>query len=114
MRMRMIDSRLLCTKHLNGEHGEIHKHRHNFEKHHKISGRIFPIVQIEPDSMQKRHDELALEMDKRKLGSHKSPYIQPSLSHLVHSERCAKSNLYYNIIDLCIRCADCRKDILGQ
>ena len=65
MRMWMISPGLLCNKHLIGEHGDIHKHRHNFVKKHSISGRLSPIVQIEPSSMEKRHDELTLEMEKR-------------------------------------------------
>ena len=78
MRMWMIDPRLLCNKHLLGEHFEIHLHRHNFVKGHSIRGRTFPVVQIEPISMQKRHDALAKEMLKRNM-NHKSPYIQPDL-----------------------------------
>lgn len=111
MRMWMIDPRLLCTKHLIGEHGEIHKHRHNFVKHHKISGRISPIVQIEPENMGKRHDELALEMNRRKDGSHKSPYSQPDLSYLKLSEICARVDLVYNMKDLSTRCTNCRDRI---
>jgi hypothetical protein len=112
--MWMVDPKLLCNKHLVGEHGEIHKHRHNFVKKHKITGRIFPIVQIEPEQMGSRHDELANEMERRKSGSHKSPYEQPDLSHLKKDERYARSNSHYNILDLCIRCEDCRKNILGE
>ena len=58
MRMWGIDPKFLCQKHLIGEHGEIHKHRHNFVKKHKITKRITPIVQIEPENMQKRHEDL--------------------------------------------------------
>jgi len=50
MRMWMIDPSLLCRKHLLGEHNEIHKHRHNFEKHHSVTGRIYPIVLIDLES----------------------------------------------------------------
>ncbi len=114
MRMWMIDPVLLCNKHLVGEHGEIHKHKHNFVKKHKIAGRISPIVQIELEQMKRRHDELAKEMDRRKSGSHKSQYEQPNLSHLKREEIYAKSNLHYNILDLCIRCKNCRKNILGE
>ena len=113
MRMWMVNPKFLCRKHLLGEHNEIHKHKHNFEKKHKISGRIFPIVLIEPNNMESRHDELVEEMVSRGY-NHQSPYSQPSLSHLVSEERYAKANLHYNIVDLCIRCADCRKNILGQ
>ena len=52
MRLWMIDPKLLCTQHLLGEHLEIHKHRHVFIKHYSITGRIYPIVQIEPASME--------------------------------------------------------------
>lgn len=58
MRMWKVDPKLLCRKHFVGEHGEIHKFRHNFVKKHKISGRLYPVVQIEPADMQLRHDEL--------------------------------------------------------
>lgn len=107
MRMWMIDPKLLCRKHLLGEHGEIHKHKHNFEKKHSIAGRISPIVLIEPQNMQTRHDELAEEMLNRKM-NHKSPYILPDLSHLPKKQLEIKADLYYNIIDLCDRCSACK------
>jgi hypothetical protein len=110
MRMWCIDPRLLCRKHLLGEHSEIHKHRHNFVKHHKITGRIFPIVLIEPENMQPRHDQLVKEMIERGY-NHQSPYEQPDLSHLKFSERYAEANIEYNLKDLSDRCLECRKRI---
>ena len=103
MRMWMIDPNLMCQKHRLGEHGEIHKHRHNFLKHHSIAGRISPVVQIEPESMSYRHDELA-----KTLKNHKSPYELPSLGHLPIEQRTAKVNQDESIIELCKRCPDCR------
>ena len=64
--MWMVEPKLMCVQHLVGEHGEIHKHRHNFVKGHSIAGRK---GQIEPLAMQRRHDELAAF-----LKSHKSLY----------------------------------------
>lgn len=113
MRMWMLDPKILCQKHLLGEHGEVHKHKHNFEKHHSISGRISPIVLIEPNNMQQRHDELAQEMLRRGY-NHNSPYQQPDLSYLKDSERYAKVDLDYNIRDLMDRCPECRKRILDN
>jgi hypothetical protein len=110
MRMWMIEPSMLCNKHLLGEHGEIHKHRHNFVKQHSITGRIKPIVLIEPSAMKARHDELAKEMIKREM-NHKSPYKQPSLSHLPKDERYAKADINYNLIDLANRCPDCKERI---
>jgi len=79
MRMWMVPTQCLCRQHLLGEHSEIHKHRHNFEKGHSIAGRISPVVTVEPASMEKRHDELVNEMLERGY-NHKSPYSQPDLS----------------------------------
>ena len=111
MRMWGIDPILLCQKHLIGEHGEIHKHRHNFIKKHKIAKRISPIVQIEPENMQKRHDELVLEMLTRGY-NHNSPYEQPDLSHLKTEERYAKIDINISIKDLFDRCPECSRKIL--
>ena len=111
MRMWMIPANLLCKNHLLGEHNEIHKHKHNFEKKHSIKGRIYPKVIIEPNSMKKRHDELAKEMINRKY-NHKSPYEMPNLLHLIALERYAKVDLKQSIKELCIRCEKCKKNII--
>lgn len=106
----MIDPKLLCKRHLLGEHGEIHKHRHNFEKHHKIDGRIYPTVLIEPANMKNRHYELAIEMVRRGY-NHMSPYVQPDISYLPIEQQNAKVDLAYNLKDLANRCAECEKRI---
>lgn len=102
MRMWMIDPKILCRKHLLGEHGEIHKHRHNFVKKHKMDGRK---GQIEPKSMQVRHDILAKEMLRRGY-KHQSPFKQPDVSYLpemkVDSNKALK--------DLLIRCDSCKEN----
>ena len=108
MRMWGIDPKYLCKNHLLGEHNEIHKHKHNFEKKHSIKNRIHPVVQIEPDNMGKRHDELAKEMVLRNY-KHNSPYVQPDLSYLNDVERYAKINIENSINDLCDRCPECEK-----
>ena len=110
MRMWMLPPEYLCRKHLLGESNEIHKHKHNFEKHHSIKGRIFPIVLIEPENMKSRHDELAQEMIRRGY-NHNSPYEQPDLSYLPDDQRYAKVDLEYNLNDLCERCPECRERI---
>lgn len=108
MRMWMIDPKMLCRKHLLGEHGEIHKHRNNFEKGHSIAGRISPIVLIEPASMQVRHDALAAEILRRGY-KHKSSYELPDLSYLPDEEIYAQADIEYNIRDLTGRCDDCKE-----
>jgi hypothetical protein len=108
-----IDPSLLCKQHLLGEHGEIHKHRHNFVKKHKITKRISPVVQIEPENMQIRHDELVLEMLKRGY-NHKSPYEQPDISYLKPEERYANIDINISIADLICRCPECTKNLKNK
>ena len=103
--MWMVNPRLLCRKHLLGEHGEIHKHRHNFVKGHSIAGRI---GQIEPAQMKARHDELALEMQRRGF-NHKSEYIQPDLSH--YDLTGFVVSIDDSLRDLSSRCEECRGNI---
>ena len=101
MRMWMVDPVLLCRKHLLGEHGEIHKHRHNFVKKHRMNGRI---GQIEPINMEIRHNELALEM-KRRGYNHKSPYTQPDVSYLPNM----MVNKEEALNDVINRCEECKR-----
>lgn len=113
MRMWMIDPKLLCSKHLLGEHGEIHKFRHTFVKKHKIMGRLIPKVQIEPASMSIRHHELANEMLLRGF-EHQSPYVLPDLSYLPDELLNLRVNPEISITDLIERCPDCKTRILTQ
>lgn len=108
--MWMIPVRCLCNRHLLGEHGEIHKHRWVFERNYSISGRINPVVQIEPLSMEIRHNELAEEMIRRGM-NHSSDYILPNLSYLINSEREAKVDINISIHELSGRCPECKKRI---
>jgi len=103
-----INPKLLCRQHLLGEHNEIHKHRHNFVKQHSISKRVSPVVQIAPEQMKKRHDELVREMIARGY-NHNSPYEQPDLSHLKPEERYAEIDTNVSILDLTLRCSECAK-----
>ncbi len=107
----MINPVYLCNKHLNGEHGELHKHRHVFLKKQSISGRIHPVVQIEPASMKVRHDELSEEMIRRGM-QHKSPYEQPDLDYLPPKERFAKVDATQSFIDLTSKCELCKSKIM--
>jgi len=78
MRMWMIEPGLLCRKHLLGEHGEIHKHKHCFDKKYNMNGRFLPFVAIEPLKMKERHDVLVKEMKLRGY-NHKSDFLQPDI-----------------------------------
>lgn len=113
MRMWMIDPKLLCDQHLLGEYNELHKHRPSFVKKHSIAGRVSPVVQIEPESMQVRHDALAAEMLRRGM-KHKSPYEQPDLSYLPDEHRMAKVDVRVSRTDLYKRCSACGCNIANN
>lgn len=106
MRMWMLPISWMCGQHRTGEHSELHKHRHVFEKKQAITGRIYAengFVQIEPANMQQRHDELA------KTLNHKSPYVQPDISYLPVDQQNAKIDFLWNFTDLFFRCHKCRE-----
>lgn len=110
MRMWMINPKLLCKKHLLGEHFELHKFKLSFVKQHSITKRISPVVQIEPNAMESRHDELAKEMLSRGM-NHKSPFTQPDISYLPIAESSAVVDIQNSLNDLSNRCSECAKRI---
>lgn len=111
--MRMWHRKLtpyLCNRHLNGAYGELFKHRHNFVKKHSVTGRVSPVVQIEPYRMERYFKELRAEKIKR--GHHpRAVYTLPDLSYLPRSQRYAKIDLRENIETLKERCPECREKI---
>lgn len=110
MRMWMIPPKFLCRSHLLGEHGELHKFRHNFEKKHNMSKRI-ELRQIFPHLMRVRHDELVKEMKERKY-NHKSPYGMPDISYLKDQLiKFTQKDYENNINDLMNRCEACKQRI---
>jgi hypothetical protein len=109
--MWMIEPHLMCLQHLLGEHGEIHKHRHNFVKGHSIAGRIAGNA-CEPASMQTRHDILEAEIVKRAIEAGRkppcSPFIQPDLSAYPSEQVNYKIDIEANRKLLIERCPACR------
>lgn len=110
MRMWMLPPACLCKKHLGGEYSEIFKHKHNFVKRHSMTGRVKPVVLIEPESMADRVEELREEALKRGY-NYKAQYEQPDLSYLSNEIRFAKVDLKKSIEDLSGRCPDCKNRI---
>ena len=71
MRMWMIDPKLMCQKHLCGEHVETHMFLGALKKGSKLDGYLNGNL-FEPRSLKERHDALASEMTRRGY-NHKSP-----------------------------------------
>lgn len=107
MRMWMVDSKILCRKHLLGEHFEIEKHRHCFVKKHNMSKRVY-LNQIVPLRMEERHNELVREMLRRGY-KHNSPYKQPDVSYLGFEVLLCPFDYKSALEDLLNRCPECKK-----
>lgn len=102
-----IAARRLCRQHLLGDHGELHKHRHVFERRYSIAGRR---GQIEPLLMQAWHDALVREMARRGY-RHQSPYAQPSLAHLPAEDLFGKVDREATLDRLRTKCTACAQRI---
>ncbi len=116
MRMWMVNPKIMCSKHLCGEHGEIHKHRHNFVKGHSMSGRILENC-LEPSSLQSRHDELEKELNFRQGDEGRrrtsSPFDAPDISYLPVDQRLYKIDVEKNLQLLISRCHQCKQRYLN-
>lgn len=101
MRMWMVDPKLLCQKHLCGEHQECHSFRGTINKGTSIKGYLRNGL-LEVHNLKSRHDELAEEMERRGY-NHKSELIQylPYILGKVDSEK--------NIEILKERCPKCKE-----
>lgn len=71
MRQWMVDPKIMCRKHLLGEHVEHHMFVGTINKGISIAGYLRDNL-LEPASLHDRHAELVLEMERRGY-NHKSP-----------------------------------------
>jgi hypothetical protein len=101
MRMWMVDPQKMCRMHLLGEHVECHMFAGTINKGVSIRGYLDKRL-VEIHNLQKRHDELAVEMQRRGY-QHKSTLI-------FHSDCVAGSiDRESNVKELCRRCRECRR-----
>ncbi|MGH9521359.1 MAG: pyrimidine dimer DNA glycosylase/endonuclease V [Terriglobales bacterium] len=99
--MWMVNPRLMCRKHLLGEHVELHMLAGSLRRGTGMRGFIENKL-IELHSMRRRHTELVREMERRGF-RHASPLVR------VPNRRGGRVNRTANLMELARRCADCRK-----
>ena len=108
MRMWMVDTNIMCRKHLLGEHVETHMMLGTMRKGYGIAGYIRNNC-VEPRSIKTRHDALATEMIQRGY-NHESPMDEivfgdaiksygDYLEHIINVEK--------SMADLLGRCPKC-------
>jgi hypothetical protein len=113
MRMWMINPKILCRKHLLGEHIETHMFLGTLKSRKQINGYIEKNL-FEPASLYQRHEELKNEMLIRNY-NHKSEMVEKEVKH--HIEKLNKKyidhkvNWFLSLIDLVNRCEECKHNL---
>ncbi len=105
MRQWLVDPKMLCRKHLLGEHVEHHMFVGTIKKGISVNGYLRDGL-LEPETLQHRHNEIVVEMERRGY-NHKSPLENVDISHLSKG----KISIDRNIRDLMNRCEECAKRI---
>lgn len=101
--MWMLDPKVLCSKHLLGEHVELHMLL-GFLKKGKNLGKFLKKKQVDPSKLKERHEALVEEMGSRYY-KHYSPLEIPDDIDLVSSPVDLKANAQ----DLTNRCEECKE-----
>lgn len=107
MRMWMVNPKILCRKHLLGEHVECHMFLGSMRTKMKLDGYIDNNL-FEVDQLFYRHLELSQEMEDRGY-KHKSPL---NLGIYVERRKLYKNvkiDMEQSLNDLINRCPECRK-----
>jgi len=104
MRMWKVNPKLLCRKHLLGEHLEMHMFLGAIENNKPLQGYINSGL-VEIHNIKKRHDKLAEEMLSRGY-NHKSP-----MNLKFNLPKGGKVDVDKNIEELQRRCEECKRRI---
>lgn len=108
MRQWMVDPATLCRKHLLGEHVEHHMFVGSFAKGVR-AGKYVSENLLEFTSLQSRHDELVVEMDRRGY-NHDSPLQTiPPCPQISDAEKRVKIDRKSARVELHRRCPECRE-----
>ena len=102
MRQWLVDPKMLCRKHLLGEHVESHMFIGTLKKGNSIKGYIDKGL-YEPSKIYSRHEELVIEMKNRGY-NHKS-----DLPIITIPKIQGKVDIKGNIEELKKRCPECKK-----
>jgi len=103
MRMWMVDPKIMCRKHLLGEHVELHMMAGHLRLGRKVNGFVAHNC-VQPASISARHKALAKEMARRGY-QHASPLQQPVIAAHQHPE--ATVDIVAALADLLGRCEEC-------
>lgn len=106
MRMWMVDPKIMCRKHLLGEHVEHHMFVGTINKKISITGYLRDNL-LEPLSLLTRHAELVREMEARGY-NHRSELLSVDLSGMTFEQFHTKIDREKSLAELIRRCPECR------
>ena len=106
MRMWMVEPRLMCRKHLLGEHVELHMLVGSLQRGRSIAGFLSRGL-LEPQHIRERHDVLVAEMTRR-------GYTHNSALAEYQTEITCKVDGQKSLQDLSGRCSECARRIKVQ
>jgi len=107
----MVDPKIMCRKHLMGEHVETHMFFGTLKKGIKVDGYLKNNL-FEPKSLSSRHQQLSDEMIRRGY-NHKSFIIESdidSINTLKPNQIFWEINRESALNDLISRCPECRRN----
>ena len=108
MRQWLCDPKILCRKHLLGEHVEIHMFVGHINKGKKVT-KFLSNNLLEVESLESRHEELVKEMESRGY-KHNSPF-QGLLPHNIPNTKIDKKAA---LVELLRRCPECNHRLFIQ
>jgi len=108
MRMWMVDPKIMCRKHLLGEHVEHHMFIGTLRKRKKVDGYIRNNC-LQPRALFERHNVLVCEMQRRGY-NHKTPIAEEDceICYLPQEQQYWEINCTQSMKDLLERCPECR------
>lgn len=111
MRMWMVNPKILCNKHLLGEHVEMHMFLGTFKQKKSIKGYINNNL-VEPLKLKERHDLLVKEMERRGMHHKSILNINDELNYLSNNDINSLVNVHSSLEDLIGRCEECKKNYM--
>lgn len=112
MRMWKVNPKIMCNKHLLGEHVEMHMFVGTINKKIKIDGYLSKNL-VEPEYIEKRHLELANEMVSRGM-RHSSLLPHCHLEFLSDNQKMHKLDEVQAKEALLSRCEECRRRAISE
>ena len=112
MRMWLCDPKIMCQKHLCGEHVEMHMFLGSLKKGKKIDGFLEKNL-FEPMALYWRHNELAREMSDRGYNHQSEMYGADIVLDMPDEKRTNRIDREKALEDLLSRCPECRSRFDG-